>query len=231
MHEVFENRVEAGRQLAERLAEYDGRPGVLVLALPRGGVPVAFEVATALGLPLDVFMACKLGLPGHEELAMGAVASGDVCVMNEQIVSAFGIGAATVAHLVQETEAQIRQRELCYRGDRPPVDVHGSAVILVDDGIATGATVRAAVLALRAQGARQVVVAAPVAASDSVVPIKRVSDDMVVLHVPARFIAVGAWYRDFPQVEDDEVRALLEQAAAQLPEEARHASHRRAHHI
>lgn len=229
MLHVFHDRAEAGRELAERLATYAGRAGALVLGLPRGGVPVAFEVAAALGLPLDVFTARKLGVPGHEELAMGAVASGDVCVMNAEIVTAFAVPAAVVTRVIAETEREIRRRELRYRGDRPPVDVHGSTVILVDDGIATGATVRAAVSALRAQHALRVVVAAPVAAFDSLAQIERLADEVVVVMMPARFRAVGAWYRDFPQMEDDEVRALLERAARELPEEARLAARRRGH--
>ncbi len=230
MHEVFANRADAGRQLAERLSAYEGQPGVLVLGLPRGGVPVAFEVAVALGLPLDVFTARKVGVPGHEELAMGAVASGGVRVANEKIVSAFGITAPELDRRMCAAEAEVRDGELRFRGDRPPVDVHGSTVILVDDGIATGATMRAAVLALRAQGAQHVVVASPVAAMDSEREVARVADEVVVVRTPRQFIAVGAWYRDFMQLEDAEVRALLEQAAAHLPEESRHAAHRHAHH-
>jgi len=228
MHEVFENRADAGRQLAERLSAYEGQPGVLVLALPRGGVPVAFEVAMHLGLPLDVFTARKVGVPGHEELAMGAVASGGLKVLNEQIVSAFGVSAPELERRVRIAEAEVRQNELQFRGERPPVDVHGSTVMLVDDGIATGATVRAAVLALRAQGARRVIVGAPVAAMDSEREVARAADEMVVLRTPRHFIAVGAWYRDFTQLEDREVRLLLEQAAARLPEEWRRAAHRHA---
>lgn len=228
MLQLFEDRVDAGRQLAERLAGYAGRPGVLVLGLPRGGVPVAFEVAVALGLPCDVFTARKLGVPGHEELAMGAVASGDVCVMNRDIVSAFDVPDTEITRMIAETSEDVRRRELRYRGDRPPVDVHGSTVILVDDGIATGATMRAAVTALRAQHAQRVVVAAPVAAYDSLPQITREADEVVVLRVPARFRAVGAWYREFPQLEDAEVRTLLERAAEQLPEEAKLAARRRA---
>jgi predicted phosphoribosyltransferase len=229
MVQLFENRVDAGRQLAERLAGYAGRPGVLVLGLPRGGVPVAFEVAVKLGLPCDVFTARKLGVPGHEELAMGAVASGDVCVMNRDIVSAFAVPDAEVTRMIAQTSEEVRQRELRYRGNRPPVDVHGSTVIVVDDGIATGATMRAAVTALRAQHAQRVVVAAPVAAFDSLPLITREADEVVVLSMPDRFRAVGAWYREFPPLEDDEVRTLLERAAEQLPEEAKIAAHRRVH--
>lgn len=229
MLHVFHDRAEAGRELAERLAAYAGRPGVLVLALPRGGVPVAFEVAAALGLPLDVFTARKLGVPGHEELAMGAVASGGVCVMNPDIVHAFAVSAGEVTRVIAEAERELRRRELAFRGDRPPVNVHGSTVILVDDGIATGATVRAAASALRAQRVRRVVVAAPVAAFDSLPQVEHAADEVAVLMTPARFRAVGAWYREFPQLEDDEVRDLLERAARELPEEARLAAHRRAH--
>ncbi len=229
MHEVFENRAEAGRQLAERLAAYEGQPGALVFGLPRGGVPVAFEVAMALGLPLDVFTARKIGVPGHEELAMGAVATGDVLVLNEQIVAAFHVTPSELDRRVRIAESEVRDAERLYRGDRPPVDVHGSTVILVDDGIATGATVRAAVMALRAQGARRVVVASPVAAMDSQPEIRRVADELVIVRTPRQFIAVGAWYRDFDQMAESEVRALLEQAAARLPEEWRHAAHRHAH--
>jgi predicted phosphoribosyltransferase len=229
MHEVFENRAEAGRQLAERLSAYEGQPGVLVFGLPRGGVPVAFEVAMALGLPLDVFIARKIGVPGHEELAMGAVATGDVLVLNEAIVAAFHVTPPELERRVRVAESDVRVNDRKFRGERPPVDVHGSTVILVDDGIATGATARAAVAALRAQGARRVIVASPVAAVDSERELARVADEVIVVRSPRQFIAVGAWYRDFEQLEDAQVRLLLEQAAARLPEEWRHAAHRHAH--
>lgn len=229
MHQVFENRAEAGRQLAERLSAYEGQAGVLVLGLPRGGVPVAFEVAMALGLPLDVFTARKVGVPGHEELAMGAVASGGVRVLNEKIVSAFAVREPELERRIRAADDEVRSGELRFRGDRPPVDVHGSTVILVDDGIATGATVRAAVMALRAQGARRVVVASPVAALDSAADVEQVADETVIVRTPAQFIAVGAWYHDFDQLDDAEVRVLLEQAAARLPEEWRHAARRHMH--
>ena len=229
MHEVFENRAAAGRQLAERLSAYEGQPGTLVLGLPRGGVPVAFEVAMALGLPLDVFSARKIGVPGHEELAMGAVATGDALVLNEPIVAAFQVTPPELERRVHIAELEVQDSERRFRGDRPPVEVQGSVVILVDDGIATGATVHAAVTALRAQGARRIVVASPVAAADSEEEVRRVADEVVTVRVPLQFIAVGAWYRDFPQLDPDEVRALLEQAAARLPEEWRHAAHRHAH--
>lgn len=233
MYVFFSDRADAGRQLADHLMAYAGKPGVLVLGLPRGGVPVASAVAHALGVPLDVFSARKLPLPGHEELAMGAVASGDVCVMNEEIVTAFNVPPAAVARVIAETTAEVARREKAYRGDRPPVDVHGSDVILVDDGIATGATVRAAVTALKAQHAHRVIVAAPVATRESIAAIERLADDVVVLLKPAHFIAVGAWYEEFPQLDDDDVRTLLERTAETLPDEARLAARlaarRRAH--
>jgi predicted phosphoribosyltransferase len=227
MLHVFEDRADAGRQLAEELAGYAARPGVIVLGLPRGGVPVAYEIATALGLPLDVFTARKLGVPGHEELAMGAVATGDICVMNDDIVRAFGVSDDAVARARADAEREVRRTDERFRGNRPPLDVHGTTVILVDDGIATGATVRAAISALRAQHALRVVVAAPVGAFDSLLAIQRLADEVKVLEMPARFYAVGAWYRVFPQVPDATVRALLERAAEELPEEVRGAARRR----
>lgn len=226
MLHVFEDRADAGRQLAERLASYAGQPGVLVLGIPRGGVSVAAVVAAALGAPIDVFVARKLGVPGHEELAMGAVASGGVVVTNDEIVQAFAVSGSQLSRVKAESEREVRRRELQYRGDRPPLDLHGTTVILVDDGIATGSTLRAAVSALRVQGAKRVVVAAPVAAIDSLVRLERVADEVVVLETPARFYAVGAWYRAFPQLRDDEVRALLEGAAERLPEGSRAARSR-----
>jgi predicted phosphoribosyltransferase len=228
MLHVFEDRADAGRQLAERLASYAGQPGVLVLGIPRGGVSVAAEVAAALGVPMDVFVARKLGVPGHEELAMGAVASGGVVVTNDEIVQAFAVSGSQLSRVKAESEREVRRRELQYRGDRPPLDLHGTTVILVDDGIATGSTLRAAVSALRVQGAKRVVVAAPVAAIDSLVRLERVADEVVVLETPARFYAVGAWYREFPKLRDDEVRALLEGAAERLPEGSRAARSRAA---
>ncbi|MHB1310717.1 MAG: phosphoribosyltransferase [Gemmatimonadaceae bacterium] len=225
MLHLFEDRADAGRQLAAQLMGYAAHPGVIVLGLPRGGVPVAFEVATALGVPLDVFMARKLGVPGHAEIAMGAVATGSVCVLNEEIVRAFGVSRDTVRAKVAAAELEVRACDQRYRGRRPPVDVHGSTVILVDDGIATGATVRAALSALRAQFAKRIVVATPVAAFDRLVVIEHLADEVVVLEMPARFHSVGAWYRTFPQVSESEVRDLLERAAGELPEEMRIAAH------
>jgi predicted phosphoribosyltransferase len=229
MLRLFENRSDAGRQLAERLQSYAGMPGALVLGLPRGGVPVAYEVATSLGLPLDVFTARKLGVPGHAELAMGAVATGDICVLNPGVVTAFNVPDDVVKRIIADTEREVRARELAYRGNRPPVDVKGSTVILVDDGIATGATMRAAVKALWAKRAHRVVVAVPVAAFDALTDVERLADQTIALEMPARFYAVGAWYRDFAEVPDEAVRALLERAAGALPEEMKHAAYRREH--
>jgi len=225
MLHLFEDRADAGRQLAGELMGYAAHPGVIVLGLPRGGVPVAFEVATALGVPLDVFTALKLGVPGHAELAMGAVATGNVCVLSDDIVRAFGVSRDIVRSKVAAAEREVRDCDRRYRGERPPVDVHGCTVILVDDGIATGATVRAALSALRAQFASRIVVATPVAAFDRLVAVEHLADEIVVLEMPARFHSVGAWYRAFPPVSEDEVRALLERAAAELPEEMRIAAH------
>ncbi len=230
MLRLFEDRGDAGRQLAQELTSYAARSGVIVLGLPRGGVPVAFEIAATLGLPLDVFTVHKLGVPGHEELAMGAVATGDLCVMNEDIVRAFGVSVETVAARVAAAERDVRLCEARYRGERPPLEVRGSTVILVDDGIATGATVRAAIGALHVQDAARVVVAVPVVAFDRLHAIERVADEVLVLETPVRFYSVGAWYRNFPQVTDAEVHALLEQAAGELPGEVRLAARQRQQH-
>jgi predicted phosphoribosyltransferase len=209
----FANRAEAGRRLARELAAYAGRPDVLVLGLPRGGVPVAFEVARALRVPLDVFVVRKLGVPGQEELAMGAIASGGVRVVNEAIVRALRIPRAAIeAATVAETRERER-RERLYRGDRPAVDVAGRTVILVDDGLATGATMQAAVSALRGRGPAAIVVAAPVAAPATCAALAGTADDCVCVLRPPELRGVGLWYEDFSQTEDAEVRALLDQAA------------------
>ena len=207
--ERFRNRTDAGRQLAAKLAAYANRPDILVLALPRGGVPVAFEVARALGVPLDVFLVRKLGVPGYEELAMGAVATGGVRVLNNEIVRDLGISEheidAVVAHEMQE----LARRDRLYRGDRQPPDVAGRTVILVDDGLATGATMRAAVQALRQQQAARIVAAVPTASPDTCQVLKAEADDVICAMTPEPFFAVGHWYEDFTQTTDDEVRELL----------------------
>jgi predicted phosphoribosyltransferase len=214
----FADRREAGRFLAGKLTGYADRPDVLVLALPRGGVPVAFEVASALHAPLDVFLVRKLGVPGHEELAMGAIASGGVRVLNEDVVRALRIPGDVLEAVAEAEQAELERRERIYRGDRPPPDVRGRTVILVDDGLATGSTMRAAVAALRRQGPARIVVAVPVGAPETCAEFEREADEVVCARTPEPFYAVGLWYGDFSQTTDEEVHELLERAAeAQAP--------------
>jgi putative phosphoribosyl transferase len=213
MNVPFENRAEAGQKLATKLARYANRPDVLVLALPRGGVPVAYEVARTLRAPLDVFIVRKLGVPGYEELAMGAIASGGVRVMNDDIARNFDFPQTAIDSIVQREEAELRRRDRLYRGNRPAPNVHGRTVILVDDGLATGSTMRAAAVALRRMGPSKVIVAVPVAAPETCAEFRSEVDDVICFATPDPFMAVGAWYADFSQTSDQEVRDLLEQAA------------------
>ena len=210
---VFENRADAGRRLAEQLVGYVGEPDVLVLGLPRGGVPVAYEVAATLEAPLDVFVVRKLGVPGHEELAMGAIATGGVRVLNEEVVRGLGIGDEVLDAVAAREAEELARREALYRGDRPPPEVDGKVVILVDDGLATGSTMRAAVAALRQQGPSRIVVAVPVAAAQTCDVLAREADDVVCALTPEPFYAVGLWYADFSQTSDDEVHELLQRAS------------------
>ena len=212
---LFRDRTEAGRLLAARLEQYAGKPDVMVLALPRGGVPVAYEVARALPAPMDVFIVRKLGVPGQEELAMGAVATGGVRVLNDQVVKGLGIPEYMIDAVVKWETEELKRRERLYRGDRPPPDVRGKTVILVDDGLATGSTMLAAARALRQQGPARIVVAVPVAAPDTCQLLKADVDEVVCAATPEPFYAVGLWYRDFSQTTDEEVRELLERSAAQ----------------
>ena len=205
----FRNRTDAGRHLAEKLAAYANRSDVLVLALPRGGVPVGFEVARALGAPLDVFLVRKLGVPGFEELAMGAVATGGVRVLNDEIVRGLGISEHEIDAIVARELQELARRERLYRGDRPPPDVTGRTVILVDDGLATGATMRAAVGALRQQQPARIVIAVPTASPDTSEALKAEADDVICVITPEPFFAVGHWYDDFTQTTDEAVRELL----------------------
>jgi putative phosphoribosyl transferase len=211
---LFADRHDAGRQLARRLGIYARRRDVLVFGLPRGGVPVAYEVALALDAPLGVFVVRKLGVPGREELAMGAIASGGVRVLNRQVIQWLGIADTVVEEVAAREMRELERRERAFRGNRPPVEVQGKVVLLVDDGIATGATMLAAVSALRAMKPGRVVAAVPVAPPDACARLEMETDELVC---PARVDplgAVGSWYLDFPQVTDGEVRSLLQRRPA-----------------
>ncbi len=209
MQLLIPDRRSAGQALAAELERYSSRDDVIVLALPRGGVPVAAEVADALDAELDLMLVRKLGVPGHRELAMGAIASGGVQVMNEDVLAGSGVSDAAVAAVVEEERRELQRRERAYRGDRPWPDLQGRCVILVDDGLATGATMHAAIEAVRIQAADCIVVAVPVAPPDTVRRLKRLVDEVVCLYQPEPFMAIGQWYRDFTQVPDEEVEQIL----------------------
>jgi putative phosphoribosyl transferase len=206
----FRDRRQAGRVLAGQLEHLRGREGLLVLALPRGGVAVGFEVAHELHAPLDVFIVRKLGFPGHEEYAMGAIASGGVRVMNP--LPGMPVSAEALAAVVAREQQELVRRELLYRGERPAIGIRGRTVIVVDDGLATGATMRAAVLAIRQQRPAHLVVAVPVGAADTCAQLRTEADEVVCAATPEPFRAVGLWYEDFPQASDDEVHELLDEA-------------------
>ena len=208
----FRDRAEAGRLLASKLTEYANRPDVLLLALPRGGVPVGYEVAKVLNVPLDVFLVRKLGVPGHEELAMGAIASGGVIVLNDDVVHALRIPQSLIDRVAQREQQELERREKAYRGDRPQPDVQGKTVILVDDGLATGSTMRAAIRALRQRGPAKIVVAVPAASPDTCAEFRGEVDEIVCALTPEPFYAVGLWYEDFSQTSDQEVSDLLERS-------------------
>jgi len=210
----FHDRRDAGRKLANALRDYAGRDDVVVLALPRGGIPVGYEVAQSLGAPLDVFVVRKLGVPGHEELAVGAVASGGARVLNEDVVRMYRVTSAQLAEVTEAESAELARRERRYRGDRPFPDLRGKTVILVDDGLATGATMRAGVEALRHEGPSRIVVAVPVAAMQTCDQFRAIADDVVCVATPEPFYAVGLWYEDFAQTTDEEVDDLLGRARA-----------------
>jgi len=209
---LYRDRNHAGRVLAKELQGYAGRPDVLVLGLPRGGVPVAYEVARALGVPMDVFIVRKLGAPGQPELAVGAIASGGVRVLNSDIVRVLGISERQIEELTAHEQQEIEKRERLYRGDRPPIAVSGLTVILVDDGLATGSTMRAAAAALRHANPAKIVVAVPLAAEATCEVIAAEVDQVVCAATPAPFYAVGQWYEQFTQTTDEEVRELLASA-------------------
>jgi predicted phosphoribosyltransferase len=209
----FADRTEAGRRLATELARYADRPDVIILALPRGGVPVGYEVARALRAPLDVFVVRKLGVPGHEELALGAVASGGVRVLNDQVVRALRIPPDVIEAVTASELRELERRERLYRGDRDAPDVRGRTVVLVDDGLATGATMQAAIAALRQRGPARIVVAVPTAARETCDQLRREVDNVICAITPEPFHAVGLWYEDFSPTTDEQVRELLARAA------------------
>ena len=206
---IYRDRIDAGKQLAARLSDYADRDDVLVLALPRGGVPVAYEVAKALPAPLDIFLVRKLGVPGHEELAMGAISTGGARVINADVVDYLRIPARVVDAVVDTELRELERRERLYRGARAEPDVSGKTVILVDDGLATGSTMRAAVEALRHQNPARMVVAVPVSAPQNCDEYRMGVDEIICAQTPEPFMGVGRWYRDFSQTSDEEVREIL----------------------
>ncbi len=210
---VFRNRTEAGRVLAGMLQGYAGRPDLLVLGLPRGGIPVAFEIATSLDCPMDLFTVRKLGVPGREELAMGAIASGGIRVLNQDVLRGLVISDREIDMAAQREMQELERRESAYRGGRAPAAIASHCVILVDDGLATGSSMLAAVRAVRSQDPSRVIVAVPVAPPDICELMTQEADDVICAETPARFEAVGLWYQDFSQTSDDEVRELYEKAA------------------
>jgi len=214
----FRDRFDAGRRLATVLQPYAGRPNLLVLALPRGGVPVAYEVARQLNAPLDLMLVRKLGVPGHEELAMGAIAPGGVRIISDDVVRALGISERAIAAIAANEEHELERRAQAYRGDRPLPDVKGKTVILIDDGLATGSTMRAAVAALKSQNPERLIVAVPVAAPETCDALREEVDDVVCALAPEPFFAVGNWYQDFSQTSDEEVRELLRRASEEVME-------------
>jgi len=213
METVYRDRRDAGKRLAELLSAYAQRPDVLVLALPRGGVPVAYEVARALNAPLDVFLVRKLGVPGHEEAAMGAIASGGIRVLNDEVIRALRIPEQVVEQVAAREQRELERRERLYRDDRPPPDVKGRTVILIDDGLATGATMRAALRALRHQRPARLIVAVPVGARSACLELLGEADEVICARTPEPFFGVGWWYQNFEQTSDQEVHELLAQAA------------------
>jgi putative phosphoribosyl transferase len=212
---IFKDRVDAGRKLAARLTRYANRRDVLVLALPRGGVPVAYEVAKKLKAPLDVFLVRKLGVPGHEELAMGAIASGGIRVVNEELVHYLGIPDEVIDAIAAVEQQELERRAEAYRDDRPPPDIKDHIVILIDDGLATGSTMRAAAASLRLQKPRRIVVAVPVSSPETCDEFRSEVDEIVCAVTPQHFQGVGLWYKDFSQTSDEEVRELLKRAVQQ----------------
>ena len=207
---LFRDRTEAGRMLAHRLAAYANYSDAMVLALPRGGVPVAFEIAEALNLPLDILVVRKLGVPGHEEFAMGAIASGGARILNQDLIRQLSLSDEIIGHIVAREQRELERRERTYRGQRPELDVRDHIVIIVDDGLATGSSMRAAITALRQKRPTKLIVAVPVGARMTCSELEALADEVICLEKPENFSAVGLWYRDFSQVMDEEVNDLLE---------------------
>lgn len=208
----FENRQQAGRLLAHELSRYAHADNVIVLGIPRGGVPIAFEIAKELNAPLDIFLSRKLGVPGQEELAFGAIAAGDGRFLDRQVIEAAGITPEEIDQITRATTEKLQERAQLYRSGRPPALIEGRTVILVDDGIATGASIYAAICALREMKPRSLIVAVPVAPKSTCNWLRQYTDELVALHTPAHFYAVGQFYREFSQISDDEVVALLKEA-------------------
>ena len=219
MH-LYSNRSEAARLLAAALQPYAGRSDVLILGLPRGGVPVAYEVAQTLKAPLDLMLVRKLGVPGHAELAMGAIATGGIRVLNTEVIEELGISDAAIERVTAREQQELQRRDQVYRGHRPPPDMEGRCVILVDDGLATGATMRSAIAAVRQQKPAQLVVAVPVAPPHTVAVLREEADEVVCPATPEPFFSIGLWYEDFAPVTDEEVRVLLKQSWREEPEQA-----------
>ena len=217
MTPYFLDRRDAGQRLAQELGSYANRSDLLVFGLPRGGVPVAYEVAHALHAPLDVFIVRKLGFPGHPELAMGAIATGGVRILDRRLIEMYDVPEDAIDEVTESEQRELERREKLYRDDRPSPEVRDHTVILIDDGLATGSTMRAAVQALRQEGARKVVVAVPIAPPDTCEAMSHEVDDIICAITPEPFLAVGVWYADFSETSDEEVRELLAKAAKELP--------------
>ena len=217
---LFKTRKEAGQRLTSDLKEYANRPDVIVLGLPRGGVPVAYEVARGLNAPLDVWLVRKLGAPGHEELAMGAIASGDTRILNKDVVRSLDVSKQAIDKVAAKEQQELERREKAYRGDLPPLELRDRTVLLVDDGLATGASMHAAAVALRQHDPKEIVAAVPVAAPETCQEFKIKVDKIICSETPQPFYAVGLWYDKFDQTTDQEVRDLMQRAASQQPARA-----------
>jgi predicted phosphoribosyltransferase len=215
---IFRDRTDAGQKLAQTLMKYRDRPDVIILALPRGGVPVAFEVAKALNVVMDILLVRKLGVPGHEELAMGAIASGGVRILNEDVVRILHLSDDVIDLATARELNELERRERAYRGDRPRPNLRDRIAIIIDDGLATGASMRAAINALRLQQPKRIVVAVPTASPETCETFEQEVDEIICATTPQPFMGVGMWYRDFGQVTDQEVRELLARAVQRLPE-------------